>query len=239
MGKVWTWGRTNHVGLAQGAMLGRARELRHFEGVCTPEPGPIDGLQGWGKGTVTSVACGLNYTVCVTAPWTGPGEDDWDAEQERLAYEREMRRQEKVMAEIQKAAQERREAAQERRELIELLNTEHPICQQCADTPPFTGCPGFEAHEFKPLECRHCTHERRIHVFLRKVENNKLTLDMLRANAQIFTGVYFSDSDEGDGGGEKGPCRARQGEEEGRPEEATSSHPRAASFWRQQGDSCC
>ena len=144
------------------------------------------------------------------------------------------------MAEIQKAAKERREAAQERRELIELLNTEHPICQQCADTPPYTGpsfttghqdtasrlhrcvrlhcsrrkrdrflsfgdfsffvvapgCPGFEAHEFKPLECRHCTHERRIHVFLRKVENQKLTLDMLRANAQIFTGVYFSDSDE-------------------------------------------
>ena len=60
------------------------------------------------------------------------------------------------------------------------------------------GCPGFEAHEFKPLECRHCTHERRIHVFLRKVENQKLTLDMLRANAQIFTGVYFSDSDDED-----------------------------------------
>ena len=81
-GKVWTWGSTRHLG------LGRARELKKYTETYITEPGPIDGLQGWGKGPVTSIACGINYTILVTSSWLGLSEDDWDAEQERIAMVR-------------------------------------------------------------------------------------------------------------------------------------------------------
>ena len=101
-----------------------------------------------------------------------------------------MERQRKVMEELQRGAQIRRENAAKRKKLIERLNREHPICQTCSDTPPYTGCPGFEPHEFKPLECKHCTHNRINHTFLRKLDNSKLTLKMVEANAKVFDGFY-------------------------------------------------
>jgi len=70
-GEVYTWGSNLH------GCLGRSIRERYVE--FTPDPGHVSGfgalVERVGRGMVTSIALGREFTLCATKPYEGPSED--------------------------------------------------------------------------------------------------------------------------------------------------------------------
>ena len=129
-------------------------------------PGKMEGLDGFGKGVVTDISVGKEFTCVVTAKYEGPSKAELDtAEREARAYERhEAKKREKAEKERRRleiiAKAEAEKAARLKQDRM------HPLCDMegCR-------CTGWEPQPLNQNKCRVCDHARIMH----KTDNPKYT----------------------------------------------------------------
>ena len=165
--QVYTWGSNVN------GCLGRPEELDENPEPFCVVPGRIEGLQDF-VGRVCSVACGKEFTLVATKPYTGLNRQELELREEEeaerlIAIARGRAAEEKKLEKLQKQME-----SQIAEFMVTQLNQQHPLCTICLAEEV---CPGYQDLENKPSTCRHCLHSRRKHSRLRQIQGETYGYD--------------------------------------------------------------
>lgn len=144
-GSVFTWGRNS------SGCLGR-----YTPEIESAEPGIVDGVKGWGFGPASSVSCGHEFTLILSAPWKGISRTDYN---EIDALNRKKKAVSKITARI--TAKPVNIPNIEQREDDEIILGTRGRRSSLERT-----CPGFELAPStiqNQYRCKHCKLTRRLH----------------------------------------------------------------------------
>eukprot|EP00753_Platysulcus_tardus_P017992 PLAT6664.2.p1 GENE.PLAT6664.2~~PLAT6664.2.p1 ORF type:complete len:652 (+),score=169.04 PLAT6664.2:47-2002(+) len=159
---VYTWG-SNFDGC-----LGRPQQLDQmgFEGAAISsidKPGPMEGFDPkkvWGRGAISAIACGREFTVVCTLPFEGSTVEEWTRARDEEAAEAALREEHLAAARERVIADERSRTKRRRLGALQELNNFHPRCKLC-------GCTGFYPEVAAVGECRICPHPKSQHTVMR------------------------------------------------------------------------